>query len=126
MALINVVFNEDCANKKFGDVYNVYSQTQQFGDRHMDSLSIDELNAAINDNMQIKVGGLFGGFNIGSQDATNVIWDMINSDEDNEHITTDEIDKFLENTDYSFDDLAEMNLEEAVDILIQTGTKNIF
>ena len=126
MALINVAFNEGCANKKFGEVYNIYSQTKQFGDNHMGSLSFDELNAAIGENMQVKIGGFFGGFNVASQDATSIIWGMINSDEDDEHITTDEIDKFLEDTDYSFDDLAEMNLEEAVDILIQTGMEDMF
>ena len=53
----------------------------------------------------------------------SVVFGLINSDDDNKHITTDEINIFLEDTGTSYDDLADMSMDEALVLLQQAGEK---
>ena len=85
-----------------------------------DQLSIGELEKALSDNFTINITTENGEEALPSGISAGAIFGFINTDMDLA-ISTEEMDAFLEGSEYDYADLAEMNLEDAVNTILSVG-----
>ena len=121
---VNINLKPGQEEQKFGDMFEQYaaSDTGLFEKYFSNELSISELDKALNDNLTINITTENGEEPLPSLVSAGAIFSLINNDLDPMHISTEEIDAFLEDSEYKYDDLAEMNLEDAVNVILDVGT----
>ncbi|MBQ4647331.1 MAG: hypothetical protein IJB79_08280 [Candidatus Gastranaerophilales bacterium] len=106
--------------QKFGDMFNEYAASGMSLFSPSDQLSIGELENALSDNFTINITTENGEEALPSGVSAAAIFGFINTDMDIA-ISTEEMDAFLEGSEYDYADLAEMNLEDAVNTILNVG-----
>lgn len=112
---VTTIENDKNKDKNFGEIFSSY-------DKDNNGLDKKELTSLFDDNIKITSQGLFGREKV--TDNAFAAWGLmlpcvgLNSDNDEEHISLEEIEQF---TGYSFEELSQMDIDTAVEALVEAS-----